>query len=113
MLTACAAAPEPPKDAFQAADIAIANAEKDHAADYAPLEMRSAHEKLNAAKAPVDDPDEKSVAKARQLAEEARSDADLASAKSKLAKAAAVNLEMQKSSDTLRQETERSSGGTP
>ena len=107
----CAAVPQPPTDALQAADIALASAEKDHAADYAPLEMRTAHEKLTAARANLEQPDEQRVMQARQLAEEARADADLASAKARLAKADAVNLELQKNNNTLRQETQRGSGG--
>jgi hypothetical protein len=51
------------------------------------------------------------MTKSRQLADEARSDADLASSKARLAKADAVNQEMQKSGKALRQETQRSSGG--
>lgn len=111
MLSACAAAPQPPTDALQAADIAISNAENDHAADYAPLEMRTAHEKLSAARADSQQPDEQQVMHARPLAEEARADADLASAKAHLAKAEAVNQELQKNSNTLRQELQRGSGG--
>lgn len=111
VLAACAAAPPAPVEALQAADIAIANAEKDHAADYAPLEMRTAHEKLTAARASAQQPDEQRVAQARQLADEARADADLASAKAQLGKAESVNQELKKNSNTLRQETQRGSGG--
>lgn len=109
-LAACAAVPLPPTDALQAAEIAIANAEKDRAADYAPVEMRSAHQKLDAARAkPITD--DASLMQARQLAIEARADADLASSKARLAKAEAVNQELQKSNNTLQQEIKRSSGG--
>ena len=110
-LAACAAAPQPPNDAFQAADISISNAENDHAADYAPLEMRTAHEKLSAARADAQQPDGPQFAQARPLADEARADADLASAKAHLAKAESVNQELQKNSNTLRQELQRGSGG--
>ncbi len=107
---ACASLPPPPNDAFQAAEIAIANADKDRAADYAPLEMRLAHEKLAAARAVPHEPDEQSVMQSRRLADEARADADLASAKARLAKAEAVNQELQKNNGTLRQEVQRGSG---
>ena len=110
-LSACAAAPQPPTDALQAADIAVTNAENDHAADAAPLEMRTAHEKLTAARADALKPDEQSMTQARQLADEARVDAELASSRARLAKAEGVNQELQKNSNTLRQETQRGSGG--
>ncbi len=109
-LAACAAAPQPPVEALQAADISIANADKDHANDYAPLEMRTAREKIAVAHTAAQKPDEQSVTQARQLADEARADADLASAKARLAKADAVNQELQKNSNTLRQETQRGPG---
>lgn len=110
-LSACAAAPPAPTAALQAADIAIANADKDGATDYAPLEMRSAHEKIAAARESAAQPDDERVMQSRRLADEARADADLASAKAHLAKADAVNQELQKNSDTLRQEIQRGSGG--
>jgi len=110
-LTACASVPQPPTDALQAADISVTNAEKDHGGEYAPLEMRSAHEKLAAAHASAEQPDEKHMIESRRLADEARADADLASSKARLAKADAVNQEMQKNGKALRQETQRSSGG--
>lgn len=109
-LGACATAAEAPLDAFQAADIAIANADKDHAGEFAPLEMRTAHEKIAVARTTAQEPDEQRVAQARRLADEARADADLASAKTRLAKADAVNRELQKSNSILQQETQRGSG---
>jgi hypothetical protein len=109
-LAACAAAPQPPNDALQAADIALTNADSEHAADAAPLEMRTAREKLSAAHSSAQQPTEESVMKARRLAEEARADADLALAKSHLAKSQAANQEIQKSGDTLRQEIQRGPG---
>jgi hypothetical protein len=109
-LAACATVAEPPLEAFQAADIAITNADKDHANDYAPLEMRTAHEKIAVARTTAQEPDEQHVAQARRLADEARADADLATAKARLAKAAAVNQELQQNNSILRQETQRGSG---
>jgi hypothetical protein len=110
-LAACATAPQPPTDAFQAADISISNAEKDHAADAAPLEMRTAREKLSAARtAGAVDSDEQHMLQSRRLADEARVDAELAVAKSRLAKADAANLELQKDSNALHQEIQRGPG---
>jgi hypothetical protein len=110
-LAACATTPQPPNDALQAADIAMASAETDHAADVAPLEMRTAHEKLAAAHADAQQTDDERVLQARPLADEARADAELASAKAHLAKADAVNQELQKNNNTLHQEIQRGSGG--
>lgn len=111
-LSACASSPEPPTDAFQAADIAIANAEKEQAAQFAPVEMKSAHEKISAARAEVaDDPGRDEVMAARWMAEEARVDAELASAQARLGRAEAVNAELQKNLDTLTQELQRAPGG--
>jgi hypothetical protein len=110
-LAACATVPPPPTDALQAADISITNAENDHAADYAPLEMRTAHEKLSAARADSQQSDAQMVMRARPLADEARAEADLASAKAHLAKAEAINLELQKNGNALRNEIQRGSGG--
>ena len=109
-LAACASLPPPPADALQAADIAMANAETDRAADYAPLEMRTAHEKLSTAHTDAQQQDADMVLQARPLADEARADAELASAKAHLAKAEAVNQELQKNNNTLHQEIQRGPG---
>lgn len=107
-LGACASAPPAPVDAIQAAEIAISNADKENAAEFAPLEMRSAREKLAAARvAPTDDD---SAANSRRLADEARADAELATARAAAAKASAVNEDLKKSNQTLRQETQRARG---
>jgi uncharacterized protein YkwD len=84
-LGACASAPAKPADPFKAAASSIEQAEYARASDYASPEMRSAHDKLNAArllaqKATQDNsPQEKQ--QAEWLAEEASSDAELAQAK--------------------------------
>jgi hypothetical protein len=111
-VVACASAPQIPNDAFQAADIAIANAEKEHASEYAPAELQSARVKITAARAAVaNNPEEKDVIQARRLADEAHADAELASARGRDGRAEAVNAELQKNIDTLRKELQRSSGG--
>ncbi len=53
------------------------------------------------------------MVEAETLAEESRVHADLASAQAEMIKARAVNVEMQKSIDTLKQEMQRSSGERP
>jgi hypothetical protein len=106
-LSACAAAPQPPTQALQAAESAIVNAEQDRVADYASAELRQAREKLSAARAEVRNEE---MVKARYLAEESRVHAELAAAQAEEIKAKAVNDDMQKSIDTLKQEMKRSSG---
>lgn len=112
-LSACASAPPLPNDALQAAEIAIATADGDKAAEFAPVEMKSAREHLGSARAAIaKDPEEKDVVLARRLANEAQADAELASARARNARAAAVNIELKKNIDTLREELRRS-GGAP
>jgi len=109
-LGACATVP-PPTDALQAADIAIANAEKDKASEFAPAELKSAHDKIASARELVaKDPTLKNVTQARSLADEAQADAELASARTRSGRAEAVNAELQKNIDTLRMETQRNTG---
>ena len=111
MTSGCASVSRVPSDAFQAADIAITNADKEQAADFAPNELASARSKIASAKAAVDDnPREKDIVRARQLAEQAHSDAELASARARDGRAQAVNAELQKNNDILRGELQRTSG---
>ena len=107
-LPGCATTPEPPTQALQAAESAIASAEQARVADYASTELRQAREKLAAARTAVRDEE---MVRARYLADESRVHADLASAKAEEIKSKAVNDEMQKSIDTLKQEMQRVSGG--
>lgn len=110
-VSACASIPLP-TDAFQAADTAIASAEQDKAADFAPAELGSARSKITAARAAVaQDPEEQDVVRARRLAEEATADAQLASARARDGRAEVVNAELLKNNNTLRQELQRSTGG--
>lgn len=107
-ISACASAPTPPNRALQAAESAITNAEQARVADYASTELGQAREKLAAAQAAVRNED---MVKAGYLAEEAKVHADLATARAEELKAKAINDEMQKSIDTLKQEMQRTSGG--
>jgi hypothetical protein len=107
-ISACASAPTPPDRALQAAESAITNAERARVAEYASTELREARQKLAAAQAAVRNED---MVKAGYLAEEAQVHADLATARAEELKAKAVNDEMQKSIDTLKQEMQRTSGG--
>jgi len=109
-LTGLAACSSPPPDQeLQAAELSITNAEKARVADYASPELGEARNKLTAARAAVSAGD---MDDAKRLAEQARVNADLATAKAAAAKAAVVNTEMQDSTETLKTEMDRNQGGT-
>lgn len=107
-LAGCASAPEAPTESLRAAEMAIAHAEQARVADYAAPELGTARRLLSAARDAVVDEE---MALAWRLAEQSRANAELAYAKAEAAKAAAVNEEMQKSIDALKQEMQRNSGG--
>ncbi|MDO8272165.1 MAG: DUF4398 domain-containing protein [Gammaproteobacteria bacterium] len=106
-LAACASAPVPPTQQLQAAELAISSAEQDRVADFAPQDLKQAHDKLSAARTAVQAED---MEQAERLADEARVSAELASARTALLKTQAVNEEMQQSIDALQQEILRNSG---
>ncbi len=106
-LPACSSTPMPPTQNLQAAELAITKAEQARVADYASVELNQAREKLAAAHTAVHN---EKMEQARQLADESRVSAELASAKAEVVKAKAVNDEMQKSIDTLKQEMQRNTG---
>lgn len=107
LLGACASAPKPPTADLQAAELAIANAERARVADYASVELSEARDKLTAARSAVQ---EEQMSRAQRLAQQARVDAELASARAEVAKARVVNEQMQKGTDTLKQEMQRTTG---
>ncbi|HEY9199796.1 MAG TPA: DUF4398 domain-containing protein [Gammaproteobacteria bacterium] len=107
LLGACASAPQPPTADLQAAELAIANAERARVADYASVELSEARDKLTAARNAVQ---EEQMSRAQRLAQQARVDAELASARAEVAKARVVNEQMQKGTDTLKQEMQRTTG---
>lgn len=106
-LAACASAPVPPTQQLQAAELAISSAEQERVADFAPQDLKQAHDKLSAARTAVQAED---MEQAERLADEARVSAELASARTALLKTQAVNEEMQQSIDALQQEILRNSG---
>lgn len=108
-LGACASTPQPPSRALQAAESAITTAEQARVADYASAELTLAREKLSAARRAVQNDE---MLQAQYLAEESRVHAELASARAEEAKAKAINDDMQKSIDTLKQEMRRVTGAT-
>lgn len=107
-LGACASVLQPPAQSMQAAELAITNAEQARVADYASLELNQAREKLLAARKAVQ---QEKMVSAQRLADESRVKAELASAKAEMIKAKVVNDEMRESTNTLKQEMTRNTGG--
>jgi hypothetical protein len=102
----CAGAP-PPTANLQAAQQSIANAERVEAGTHAAAELGEAREKLTAAQRAVE---AKKMVNAAWLADEARADADLAVARTGVAKANAVNADMKRNTGTLIEEMQRKTG---
>ncbi len=105
-LCACAT-PPPPTASLQEARHAIATAEQAEAGRYASDDLSNARVKIASADAAVSD---KKMITAQRLAEESTVDAELATAKTADIKANAVNNEMTRSTGTLIEEMQRSSG---
>jgi hypothetical protein len=110
MLAACASTPPAPTASLDAAKQAISSAERADAGRYAAGELNEARIKLAAADAAVT---EQRMVMAERFAEGSRAEADLATAKTAAAKANAVNDEMRRSTGTLVEEMQRSSGDKP
>ena len=107
-LAACAHnPPAPPTAALQAAQIAIANAEQARAAEFAAAELSLAKEELASANNEVK---RENMVVALRLAEQSRAGAELASARTEAAKATAVNDELNKSNEAMKQEMQRHPG---
>lgn len=104
LLGGCAG--HPPTEKIAAAEQSFNQANSDEGDRYAPLEMRVAQDKLNQAKAEMDDDDYEGAA---ALADEAMINAKLASAKVDSARATMRLEELKKTINSLRNEigTER------
>jgi hypothetical protein len=98
----------PPETNLQAAQQAIANAERVDAATHAGVELGEARGKLSAAQQAVID---KKMVIAARYADEARVGAELAAAKAGAVKAKAVNEDIKRSTATLVDEMQRKTGG--
>ena len=107
LVAACASMPPPPTSSLDAAKVAIANADKADAGQYASAELGEARQKLALADTAMSEKSEKSMILAERLADESRVEAELASARSAAAKAAAVNTEMNRGADALTEEMQR------
>ena len=103
----CASTPPIPAVNLQAAQQSIANAERVEAGTHAAVELGEAREKLLAAQRAVND---KQMLAAGRLADEARAEADLAVAKTGVAKATAVNADLERNNAALVEEMQRKTG---
>ena len=106
-LGACASTPPAPTVSLVAARSAVENAERAGAGQYASAELAEARDQLAAADAAVG---RKAMIIAMRLAEQARAEADLATARSGEAKANAVNDEMKQGNKALVEELQRKTG---
>lgn len=107
LMTSCASAPEAPVSQIQAAEQAIAAAERITASDYALPELLEARADLVSARAAVQKED---MLAARRYAELSQAGAELASARAGEGKVRAVIDDMQKNIDVLKQEMQRKTG---
>ena len=96
-----------PTNNLQAAQQAIANAERVDAAKFAGVDLGEARAKLSAAQQAVS---EKEMEVAARLADESRAAAELAAARTSAAKAEAVNADIKRSTATLVEEMQRKTG---
>jgi len=100
----CASTPPAPESALDAARVAISNAEKAEAGQFAGAELGEARQKLAMADNAVRD---ENMVVAERFARESQVQAELASARTAAAKAAAVNVEMGRGADALAEEMQR------
>jgi hypothetical protein len=107
MLSACASTPPPPTQEISAAEQALTDAEQARVAEYSLPEMQEARDKISASHTAVKNED---MVLAKRLAQQASLDIKLASAKAELAKAEAVNADMSKNTDVLKEEMQRNTG---
>lgn len=104
LLSACASAPMAPTTALTAARDAIASAEQAGARQHAGAELDEAQQKLVMAERSVS---KDQMVEAERLARESTIVAELASARTESAKAAAINREMGRGADALNEEMRR------
>jgi chromosome segregation ATPase len=106
-LSACATKYPPPDTEISMARSAISQAEKAGAYEAAPVELRSAREKLNQAREALNNEDN---LKAMRLAEQAAADANLAEVKARAENSRKALQEIQDSIKALHDEINRKSG---
>ena len=108
-LSACGSKAPRPVSELALADSALKNAESSGAREYAPIELRIAREKKDAADAAIA---KKKFGTARQLTVEARVDAELARAKADAEKSRLALREAKDDISMLRDEVTRTSTAT-
>jgi len=108
-LGACASTPPVPTASLDAARLAISNAERGEAGQYAASELAEARTELSSADADVA---QMRMVDAERMANQSRTEAELALATTGQKKAQAVNDEMQQSAGTLIQEMQRNTGAS-
>lgn len=100
----CASSGKPPVAEITAARASITQAESVGAVQQAPVDLLAAREKLGRAEAAVRD---KRYLQARQLADEAQVDAEVAERRTRAMKAQQAVAELERSNQLLREEIER------
>ncbi len=108
LLAGCTSAPIAPSAELQAAERAIANAERAQVIRYSGAELSTARSELTAARSAVTS---NNMLQAQRLALQAQLSAELAMARAELLKAQAVNQDMQQGIDALQQEAQRNASG--
>jgi hypothetical protein len=103
---AACASPAPPTEQILISNEAVNNANSAGSSEFAPLQLKSATEKMTAAKIAMQ---EKKYVLARQLAEQAQVDAQLALAVTRSVKAQKAADTIQEDNRVLRQEIDRKS----
>jgi len=103
VIAGCASMP-PPTEQIAVSRSAIANAVSAGGSEYAPMEMRTAQEKMDRADRAMD---KKDYDEARSLAEEAQTDARLAEKKAQAGKAEKAAVVMKDDNRVLREEIDR------
>lgn len=101
---ACASAPLAPDSALDGAKVAISNADKAGAGEHANAELAEARARLTLADKAVQDED---MVMAERFARESQVQAELASARTAAAKAAAVNRDMERGTEAMTEEMQR------
>lgn len=107
VVSGCAVKVPAPEKQVTLATQSIAQAETSGAVEFAPVELKSARDKLSQAKLAMD---KEENLKARKLADEAMVDANLAEAKARSAKAQKVVDELKESINVLQDEMNRKAG---
>jgi uncharacterized protein with von Willebrand factor type A (vWA) domain len=103
LLIACASTP-PPTEQMALSRAAVSNATSAGGNEYAPIQLKSAVDKMDAAERALNTKD---YIRARQLAEQAQVDAQLAEATARSAQAKKAADALQEDSRILRQEIDR------